>query len=71
VRRAKHQKTEPLEYDVNLEAHAQEWANHLADTNQFYHEKNTGEGENLYFTTATYSSDENAIEDSAYGWYVY
>jgi Cysteine-rich secretory protein family len=47
-----------------LASHAQQWANHLANSQQFEHSQGTGEGENLWMGTAGYFS----YSQMAAGW---
>ncbi|XP_053397569.1 uncharacterized protein LOC123553446 [Mercenaria mercenaria] len=44
--------------DTTITAYAQEWADHLASTGQFYHRPNNSYGENLAFRWPAYSGAE-------------
>lgn len=47
----------PLQWDTNLQAAAQNWANHLAQVNSLDHDPNAGAGENI----ALFSPANNTI----------
>ncbi|OOQ57505.1 hypothetical protein BC343_14620 [Mucilaginibacter pedocola] len=54
----------PLTWSKELAAIAQQWADHLAETNSFQHSQ-TKYGENLFMGTASYYSNLSASES----WY--
>ncbi|TVY89164.1 Golgi-associated plant pathogenesis-related protein [Lachnellula willkommii] len=51
-RAARGVKRPDLKWSKDLEAHAQQWADHLAASGEFRHEGRRGEGENLYTRTS-------------------
>jgi len=57
----------PLKWSNNLKAQAQRFANHLASTNKFYHDRNRGRaGENLASNSG--SSRRPTAESVVYRW---
>ncbi|KAL9981246.1 hypothetical protein ACROYT_G009921 [Oculina patagonica] len=69
AKRALHQSTPPLNWDVRLAQHAQAWADHLARTGKFDHAQGTGEGENLYMSWGSGSSDAESCSSATGSWY--
>lgn len=64
--RARHSGTPPLKWNETLAKHAEKWAKYLASNDKFEHEKNTGEGENLYYS---YGSPVTTCKDAVTAWY--
>ena len=63
AKRALHQNTNPLTWSNTLAQEAKAWADTLAETNTFAHDKNSGKvGENLYMSTGFSSSCARAVE---------
>ena len=75
VRRERHVDTAPLNYSLEIEQSALQWAKHLAShpeegyIEHEHHSKNPY-GENLYAGWGRYQHSEEAIELSFKGWYV-
>ena len=63
--RARHSGTPPLKWNETLAKHAEKWAKYLASNDKFEHEKNTGEGENLYYS---YGSPVTKCKDAVTAW---
>jgi len=67
----------PLQWDSNLQAAAQNWANHLAQVNSLDHDPNAGAGENIaLFSPASDTILENATglwlaEKAAYNYGIF
>lgn len=68
-KRALHPGTPSLTWSTELAQEAQAWANHLAnDLGYMQHSSETDEGENLYQTWSTSSSDATCL-DAVDAWY--
>ena len=63
--------TDPLTYDVGMEADAQAWANHLITINTLQHASNTGLGENLYKFSTSSPTGVATCDDAVTAWYVH
>jgi len=58
----------PLVWDATLAAHAQKWADHLAQIGHMEHAHGPGEGENLFWSERG-GKDAGTCEDAVKAWY--